>query len=122
MLLILLELVRFMHINLRQMVNIHKKNTLNTSFSPVAVIFFFSSLVCQFRLDFKQLTLRNPPSNGQCILGDMMQVSTAGEVTPIICGKNNSMKYDFFLIRQKFLPLKIGTIYSHFQIIICTLT
>ena len=95
--LILLELVRFMHINLRQMVNIHKTNTLNTSFFP-AVIFFFSALVCQFRLDLKQLTLRNPPSNGQCILGDMMQVSTAGEVTPIICGKNNSMKYIYFLI------------------------
>ena len=49
---------------------------------------FFS--VCQFRFDFKQFSLTNPPSNGDCSTVDSMVISTSGQLTPMICGKNIS--------------------------------
>ena len=51
---------------------------------------FFNTLVCQFRLDFKQFSLTNPPSTGDCSTVDSMVISTSGQLTPMICGKNIS--------------------------------
>lgn len=65
-------------------------NAFNTPGTCTFYVHKESPEICQLRLDFKLFTLRNPPNTGICTEGDTFQVSTSGEFTPIICGKNNS--------------------------------